>query len=338
MKAQNFFSSFLPLFASGLLLLGCGSEKVCSVDSGLSGTEINLEIERLENDLLDVRDRPALRKFMEDNPVIAEHFLKKSQYPHDSILIETLFMRFQNPYIDSLQMEIERVFGDLSDLERQFRSAFAHLLSYYPDFKVPKIKTVASGFEHDLFISDSLIVIGLDYYLGEGAKFRPLNLFEYVLRRYTPKYIVPSCMLLYGISPNFNRTDPSDKTILADMISYGKAFYFAKAMLPCTPDSVLIWYSEKEIREVNANRDIVWAHFVENEIFYQTNHLVKRKYIKERPKTYEIGEKAPGRIGTWLGWDIVKKYMDENPKVSLPELMQTANPQAIFKASNYKPR
>ena len=336
MKVQNFFPSFL--FVAGTLLLqACGGDEICSVDSDLSGADINLEIERLENDLLDMQDGSALKTFMEEHPVIAEYFLKRAQYPNDSILVENLLERFRSPYIDSLQLEIDRVFGDLGDLESQFRSAFAHLRSYYPEFKVPKIKTVASGLEHDLFISDSLIVIGLDYYLGEGAKFRPLNLFQYILRRYAPEYIVPSCMLLYGISPGFNSTDPRDKTVLAEMIAYGKAFYFAKEMLPCTPDSVLIWYSDKEIGEVNANRDIVWAHFVENEVFYKTDHMVKKKYIEERPKTYEIGEEAPGRIGTWLGWDIVKKYMDENSKVSLPALMQTKDAQMIFKGSNYKP-
>ena len=338
MKVQNFFPSFFLLFlTAAVLLLACGDD-VCMVQSDLSGADIELEIIRLEDQLLDIRDASTLTEFMRNHPVITEYFLKRSQYPNDSILVETLLTRFQNPYIDSLQLEVQRVFGDFRDLENQFRSAFAHLLSYYPDFKVPKIKTVASGLEHDLFLSDSLIVIGLDYYLGEGAKFRPLNLYQYILRRYAPEYIVPSCMLLYGISPGFNSTNAGDKTVLADMISYGKAFYFAQEMLPCTPDSVLIWYSGKEIREVNNNRDIVWAHFVENEIFYKTDHMVKRKYIEERPKTYDIGEEAPGRIGTWLGWDIVRKYMGENPEVSLPGLMQTADAQLIFKESNYKPQ
>ncbi|NJN42061.1 MAG: hypothetical protein HC811_07420 [Flammeovirgaceae bacterium] len=54
---------------------------------------------------------------------------------------------------------------------------------YYPDFKPPVIKTMLTGLETDLYVSDSLIVIGLDYYLGKGAKYRP-NMYEYMLRRY----------------------------------------------------------------------------------------------------------------------------------------------------------
>ena len=189
---------------------------------------------------------------------------------------------------------------------------------------------------HDLYVSDSLIVIGLDYYLGPEAKYRPINMFQYILRRYAPEYIVPSIMLLYGISSSYNHTDVSDNTVLADMIAYGKSFYFAKQMMPCTPDSVLIWYTSEEIEGVNANANVIWAHFVENEVLFETNHEVKRKYIEDRPKTYDIGDKAPGRIGTWLGWEIVRTYMKEEG-TSLPELMEEKEPQRIFKASKYRP-
>ena len=65
--------------------------------------------------------------------------------------------------------------------------------------------------------------------------------------------------------------------------------------------------------------------------------MVKKKYIEDRPKTYEIGEKAPGRIGTWLGWQIVNKYMAEKDKTTLPELMGIKSPQKLFKESKYKP-
>ncbi len=44
-----------------------------------------------------------------------------------------------------------------------------------------------------------------------------------------------------GIDGGRNKTDPADKTVLADMVAYGKSFYFAKRMLPCVADSVFVW-------------------------------------------------------------------------------------------------
>lgn len=297
---------------------------------------VAVKIEPLHNMLLDMRSKDALKGFIQTHPVIAHHFLRSSSYPNDSVMIETLLKKFGNPYIDTLQQAINAVFGDLKTLERELSEAYSSLMHYYPEVRVPRVQTVATGFNFDLFISDSLIVIGLDYYLGSGARFRP-NMYQYILQRYQPAYIVPSIMLLWGISPRFNATDIKDKTILADMISYGKAFHFAKRMMPCTPDSVLIWYDTEEIEGCKENVDIIWTHFVENELLFETNHMIKKKYIDDRPKTYEIGENAPGRIGAWLGWQIVNKYMEEYPQTTLSELMAIKEPRKLFGASKFKP-
>lgn len=295
------------------------------------------DIERLENKLLRAENRDSLRQFLKDNPIITNYFLRRGSYPNDSVMMDVLINKFSNPHIDTLLMEVDRVFGDLSDLKSDLGQAFTHLKYYYPETVIPKIQTVVTGLDYDLFVSDSLIVIGLDYYLGEGSKYRPINMYQYILKRYSPEYIAPSIMLLYGISSEYNATALKDKTILADMVSYGKSFYFTKRMMPCTADSIIIWYTNKEIVGSRKNLDVIWTHFVENELLYETNHMVKKKYIGDRPKTYEIGDEAPGRIGTWLGWQIINKYMEENPDVELSEMMQNANAQQIFKASKFKP-
>ena len=323
---------FLALFQA------CDSneDNECAIEPDIDKIA-SLEIERLEFDLLKTTNRDSLRHFLKNEPIITNYFLQRASYPNDSVMMEVLINKFNSPHIDTLLMEIDRVFGDLSILEGELNQAFSHLQYYYPEVKLPKVQTVATGLDYDLFVSDSLIVIGLDYYLGESAKYRPINMYQYILKRYAPEYIVPSIMLLYGISPEYNHTSLKDKSILADMVSYGKSFYFAKQMTPCTPDSVIIWYTNNEIVGSRNNIDVIWTHFVENELLYETNHMVKKKYIDDRPKTYEIGDEAPGRIGTWLGWQIIKKYMDENPSTTLPQLMQTESSQQLFKASKFKP-
>lgn len=303
----------------------------------ISNVKIDLEIEQLHKRLLNVKSAEELKSIIDKEPIIMEYFFQRRNYPNDSIMVSELYRKFSHPSIKELEEEIDRVFGDLSVLSSDLESAFKHLKHYYPEARIPKVKTVATGLSHDMYISDSLVVIGLDYYLGEGAKFRPVNMFNYILRRYAPEYIAPSIMLLYGITPRYNKTDISDKTVLADMIAYGKSFYFAKRMMPCTPDSILIWYTAEEMQGVRENRETVWAHFVENQILYDTDHEVKRKYIEDRPKTYDIGNKAPGRIGTWLGWEIVNAYIDRNPNVTLKDMMEITSPQKVFNDSKYRP-
>lgn len=312
------------------------SNNECAYQPDISDIEINIEIEQLQGELLNVESKEELRAFMQKHPIITRFFLQPELFPNEEVMIDVLFKRFSDPNIDTLLMETDRVFGDLSSLKSDIEKAYKHLKYYYPDAQIPKVQTVVTGFAHDMFVSDSLVIIGLDFYLGEGAKYRPLGMFNYMLKRYAPEYIVPSMMLLEGISTEYNKTDLSDNTILADMIAYGKSFHFAKHMMPCTPDSVLIWYSSEEIEGAFNNQDIIWAHFLENELLFETNHMVKKKYIDPRPKTYDIGEKAPGRIGTWLGWQIVRKYAKEE-NATLQEVMSAESPRKIFNEAKYRP-
>lgn len=299
--------------------------------------EIQLDVRHFGDTLAGIKSKSELVSFLTRYPIIRDEMLRRAEYPSDSIFINEMFKRFTNPGIDTLLRETKRVFGDGSALESQFRQAFANISYYYPDFSPPKIRTLITGLDSDLLVSDTLILVSLDFFLGPEGKYRP-KMYDYLLRRYDPEDIVPSCLLIYGISPRFNKTDVKDKTVLADMIAYGKSFYFAKHMLPCTPDSVLIWYTADEISGARQNEDLIWARFIQDQILFSTNLMDKKNYLGERPITTQVGEKCPGRIGQWVGWEIVKEYMKSHPDVSLPDLMSIGDAQALFKASNYKPQ
>jgi len=325
------------VFLGSIFLISCTGEGPCGyVPDGLP-EKVDIQIERLEAEILSIRDEDQLSNFINKHPLVSEVFFRRAEYPNDSILFGELLARFNNPHMDSLRIEVEQTFKDLSWLENELEEAFTLFRYYYPDIKIPKVQTVATGFDYDMLVTDTLIVVGLDYYMGEGAKYRPQGLYNYILKRYQPEFIVPSIMLIYGISPDRNAYENKDETILAEMVSYGKAFYFCKRMLPCTPDSTLIWYSPDEIVGVKENSAVVWAHFLENSLLWETSHLVKRKYLDERPKTYEIGEDCPPRVATWVGWEIVKKYMDDRPETTLQELMAKKDAKKLFEESRYKP-
>lgn len=319
------------------LLSGCGEEKEeCAFIPETSDIEIDIEFESLADTLINLPSKEKLVNFLDKHRVLRDHFFRRAQYPSDSVFVNQLYSRFTNAHMDTLLMETRRVFGNESELKEEFKEAFKKLRYYYPEIQLPKIETVISGLDNDMFVSDSLIIISLDYFLGPGAKYRPI-MYDYLLRQYGKENIVPSCMMIYGIDSRFNQVNPDDKTVLADMIAYGKSFYFAKQMMPCTPDSVFIWYTAEEIKGARENQDLIWARFIEDKLLYATSHVMKQKYLAERPKTVEVGEDCPGRIAQWVGWEIVKKYMESHPDVSLSVLMKNESADRIFKESRYKP-
>lgn len=330
---------FFPLLLVLFFLASCNEEEDqgCAFIPDTSGIPVEISLTSLSDSLAGITSKSELVAILNRHEILREIFFKRGQYPNDSAFINELYRRFANIHFDTLALEVKRVFKDEMALKAELTQAFKNLKYYYPEIQVPRVETVISGFDTDMYVSDSLLIIGLDYYLGKGAKFRP-NMYEYMLRQYNPENIVPSIMLIYGIDARINHVDSNNKTALADMIAYGKSFYFAKHMMPCTPDSVFIWYSAEEIKGAWKNQDIIWARLIEDKVLYSTSHVVKQQYLGERPKTLQVSPECPGRIAQWVGWQIVKSYMKEHPKRTLQDLMNSGNADKLFEESKYKPR
>ena len=325
-----------------LLLIGCNStnEHQCAFQPDTSAIKVDLSFVSLEDSLPTIKSKKELIGFFGRHASLRDFFFNRPAYPTDTSFINSLYQKFTNPHLDTLQMETHRVFGNSTELKSEFEKAFINVTYYYPEFQIPKIQTTITGLEggSDLYVSDSLIIIGLDYFLGDSAKYQSHDMPHYMLRRYTKHFIVPSVMLLTGIDSRINKVNAEDRTVLADMIAYGKAYYFTKQMLPCIPDSVLIGYTKKEIEGSRKFENLIWSRFVEDQVLFATSHVVKQKYISERPKTIEVGEECPGRIGTWIGWQIVNRYMQTHSEVSLQQLMNMKNASQLFNDSGYKPQ
>jgi hypothetical protein len=332
MKGSYLFLFLIPLF------FACdnSTKEECVAAPDTKEIHLSVDVEQFQDTLANIASKQQLVEFLTRQPLLRDYIFRRAEYPNDSAFVNELYKRLTNPGIDTLLIETKRVFGDLSHLKQEFEQAFKNIRYYYPEFNPPRIQTVISGLDTDMLVSDSLIIVGLDFYLGRTGRFRP-KVYDYLLRRYDPDDIVPSTILIYGISERFNKTNEQDKTVLADMIAYGKSFYFAKRMIPCIPDSVLISYTQEELSSSRKNQDLIWARFIESQVLYSTSHLVKKDYLGDRPNTIQVGEKCPGRIGQWVGWQIVEKYMENHTQVSLPSLMQTTDAQKLFRESRYKP-
>ncbi|MEI9919444.1 MAG: gliding motility lipoprotein GldB [Bacteroidota bacterium] len=333
-------NTVLYFLISILIVAGCNNDKTekCAFRPDTDDIKIDLQWESLEDSLPSITNEQQLKRFLNKHADVRELFFGRSEYPSDSLFTKSLMDRFTSPYMDTLVTDTHRVFGDGSKLKEEFTKAFANFKYYYPDFQPPKIKTMISGLEADVYVSDTLVIIGLDYFIGPTRKYQIQNIpYEYITRRYQPGYIVPSVMLLFGIDSKYNKVNQQDRTMLADMISYGKAYYFAKQMSPCTPDSVLIGYTSREINGSRANESLIWSRLVEDQVLFSTSGVDRQNYINERPKTLEVGPECPGRIGRWVGWRIVETYHEDHPDQSLKQIMENSDAQKMFKESGYKP-
>ncbi len=325
----------LICFFALLLLSACNKQTECKLSEEILQVPVEVEIQRLDTKLFETDELNEILWILEQYPEFTEQYLQEKLYDSREELAKELIMVHQDTAMQELYSEVVKHFPDLTDVQQGLENAFKYVRYYFPDFKAPKVYTMVSGFNSDLFISEDIIVICLDYFLPEDHRFQPGDLPRYIAKRYQKDYIVPT--ILVALSQRYNATDPKDQTLLAEMIYYGKAYHFVKAMMPCTSDEYIIGYTEKEMADSYANEELIWSHFIENQLLFETNAFVIRKYTGEAPFTDEISMDAPGRLGRWIGWNIVDDYRFNND-LSINELMEEKDADKIFRQSGYRPR
>lgn len=292
-----------------------------------------IETEDLDKELVACQSVKDVQIFLDKRPYLVPLYFPDTRM-NAAQLAAQLFAISQNPDFQGFRNQLDSLIGDRSQLIVQpLTEAFKRIKNHYPKFTAPKVKFMITGFTgSDLYVSDSLIIIGLDYFGGPSALFRP-DVFKYQLVRYQRDYIVPS--VIFFMAAKYNRMDPADRSLLADMVGYGKDYEFTRQILPKVPLSHILGFSEQDLKRTDNSQTDIWAYFIAGKLLYEKADLIKQKYIGERPFTTEIGNKVPGGIGRWLGWRIVSRFAAEHPDVTLPQLMQMDNAVNLLQESGY---
>lgn len=304
-------------------MFGCGK--------GSDAPETAVSIERFDRELMAVKSEPELKALLEKNRAVSDLLFGAS--PADTAFTGDVLHMIQHADARRLYEQVGETFGDLKSMEESFARVFDEIRKLYPSFTPPRIVAGFSGLQNDLVVSDSLVVISLESFIGPKALYRP-DQPDYMLRRFAPEYVVPNVTRF--LSNRFNKVDFTTDSFTADMIFFGKSLEFCRAVLPHVQDSLIIGYTNREMQNAYEHQEVIWAHIIDRELLNSENPAVNAKYFGERPYVAEIGPDCPARIGQWLGWRIVEMYRMKNPKVSLQELMQNEDAGAILRGSKYR--
>ena len=238
----------------------------------------------------------------------------------------------------SIAKVAENEYPDISFLELQLEDAYARYLHFFPGFIIPDTYTYISNlyYEKPVIYNDPVLIIALDVYLGpDFPVYRTLGLPYYIIRRMTSEKIAIDVMM--EIYRNNLTPQTKQKTLIDRMIDGGKQMYYLDAVLPNVSDSIKIGYTSKQMDWIVNNRKNIWAFLVDNNLFYSADHKVHNNLTKDGPFTSGFSNESPPKTAVWLGWQIVRNYMDRNPDITLNELIQEKDSQKIFNKSGYKP-
>jgi len=298
----------------------------------------SLRILRYEKDLFSL-DVNHLSKEIECLSKTYSPLLIEPGIWNDPIKMEGLKAYLQDTVILALYHIAEKTIKTDIFLE-ELETAFGYYKVFYPTDTIPTIITLIPGLDISLpsvYIYDGILFVNVDMYLGADCSYyKATELPLYIMERCEPVFL-PIDIFKKAMAYKHLKAVPHT-TLLDAMITEGKRLYFTEMMFPSLHERFIIGYSEEKYHWANQYLGNAWSYLIEkNELFGKGERLL-RCYIEEAPFTKPFGNDSPGRMGVFLGWKLIQSYMKNNPKVTLPELMQESDFQKILNASKFKPQ
>ena len=315
----KYFLIYLLLFS----LISC--DKKSKIEKDVEQIPIELSVDRFD------------KAFFETKPEDLASL--KAKYPFffsnkydDKVWIDKL----QNKDWRALYNEVQKKYPNFDKQTTEIENLFKHIKYYFPETITPKAYTVIAEMDYNskaIYANDKLI-IALELYLGTNHKFYQFP--EYLKQNFEERQMMPDIVSSFALT---KVPPPSDKTLLSSMIYYGKQLYLKDLLLPNYSDAERIGYKPEQITWCQENESYMWRFFIEDNLLFDTDSRLPNRFINLAPfsKFYlEIDNESPGRIGQWVGWQIVRSFMEHNDS-SLQDMLKMDAKQ-IFEKSKYKPK
>lgn len=318
---MRFFFAVLMVLC---LFFSCSDKKKNQIDA--SNINVDFSVNRFDVDFYNATEESLSKVKLKYPYLFPQEFT-------DSLS----FAKIKDPQEQELFAETQKKYKDFSSIKSKLTSLFKHVKYYNPEFKEPNVITMLSNIDYDsrVIYTDSLLLISLDVYLGKTHKFYD-DFPKYVKENNTKNHLivdVANAIIDKQIYPS------SKRRFLDKMIYEGKKMYLLDLYLPKDSDNEKIGYALEKLDWAKANEQQIWMYFIDRKLLFSTDTKLNKRFIENAPfsKFYmEQDNLSPGKIGVWIGWQIVRSYMNHND-VSLQELLKK-DEEEIFNKSKYKPK
>lgn len=300
--------------------------------------DINIHINRYTTDLyaLDTANlADGVKALSETYP---EYLIQKGVW-EDPMMMQSLKAYLTDPLMRDIYENALKIFPNLDEQEAELADAMTYYKHYFPEAEIPDFYALVPGLDFEMpsvFAYDNDIFIYLDQYLGaDNKKYQQIALPIYIREHCDKKYLAIDCFkkaLVYKHLP-----EKTLVTLLDNMIYEGKKLYFTELMFPNRTEQDIIGYNSEKYNWAVQYQPEIWNYLIEKQLLFSKDTDSKRKFIEEAPFTKPFSNVSPGRLGIFIGWKIVQRYMESNPEITIAELMQNTDSQDILNKSNYKP-
>ena len=349
----NSMKNLIPVLLIATLI-GCNDQ---TNKPDVSTIEVILKVERFEQDFFTIDSNATKQglsqlqqKYPTFLPLFINHVLGLGPLVDSNSLAfegSKRFLHLNQPVFKASQ----ELYKNFSKTTEELTDGFRYVKHYFPSYEIPTIITTVGPMDalapmsnnepSPNYLGENFLAIGLQFYLGKDfsiyndpgyiSSIAP----QYRSRRFSKEFIASDVFTLVidDLYPDSSNRYP----LIERFVEKGKRLYLLNQFLPNSNDTLLIGYTGKQLNWCKENERSVYNFFIQQNLLYEIDPSRIQNFITDGPTTQGMPEQSPGNIGAFLGWKIVKSFMNKKPAVTLPQLMKTSN-KTIFNEADYKPR
>ena len=244
---------------------------------------------------------------------------------------------------DSLQIDIyysiNQMFKSSDYLIKTIAPVVRKIKQINDSIQIRDIYTINSDFdfEYSILAKDTIVIIGLDNYLGtKNHLYKGIP--KYLSKRFDKKY------LSTDLAESFAKLSvpplKGNETFVEKLVYYGKIEWIKQLLVPGKQQHELLRYNKAELNWCEENEFNVWNYFVQKDLLFSKSKALNYRFFKPAPfsKFYlELDNQTPGEIGKWVGLRIVQSYAKSHSDMSVQRIINQSDLMTFFHHSRYKP-
>jgi hypothetical protein len=316
----------------------------CFSSSGCSGKETGREevsdfkINRMDTELFNYLSNNASDSILQADTGFLNVFGEKVIHigrTDSTGFYERLKKYFSEPTLMELYRNEQGQFSDIQTLTNEVAYGLNVFLNEFPDIKRPQVYLHVSGLNQNVIVSDEILSLSADKYLGADYPLYGQFFYDYQRQLMSPDRMAPDYLLGFMMA---NLPFRGKADVLLDRMLYeGKLRYILSQLLPDRQPWEYVGYNEAQYTWCAGNQKRIWETILENQHLFAGNYPVTNQYLKEAPHTPFLPVESPGRVGIWLGYQIIISYMKQNPDTGFRQLTEVTDYRDLLKQSKYKP-
>lgn len=237
----------------------------------------------------------------------------------DSVSPPVLDSWSRSRVVEVFQPAVDSAYPDLTGLSSQI----GHILqaARHESLDLPDLEfaTVVWGNPRPMVRIDSVVLMALNHYLGQ----------DYPGYAGWPEYRranKTSRMMQYDVASVLAATQypmemGADATLLNWML-YEGALVEARMRLVGKPElHEALGYTQEQLEFARKHLYDMWQEMSVRQMIYDTDPLIIDRFVAPAPASPLMRSEAPGRIGCYVGYRIVKDYLARYPDTTLPKLL-----------------